>query len=63
MRSAVSRTAKGYSIEATLDMVRDGTLLGLNMDSEVVADLSAFQIAKLKEHLKLLGDAFPKGEV
>ena len=68
LRSAVSRTAKGYSIEATLDM---GELVEIIAGSgssphdilhNAVDDLSAFQIAKLKEHMEKLGAAFPRGE-
>ena len=65
MRSAVSRNAKGYSVEATLDMGDDVGVAPSPEESEllchsVVNALSVFQIAKLKEHMKCLGDAFPK---
>lgn len=61
MRSAVSRTAKGYSVEATLDMgvpAREDDHGEQDID-KVVTALSAFQITKLQEHMKALGDAFP----
>ena len=72
MRSAVSRTAKGYSIEATLDMgeTREENSLSPNHEEGIVSnydrldnavdDLSAFQIAKLQEHMAALGAAFPR---
>lgn len=68
MRSAVSRTAKGYSVEATLDIsegdtvLPGGALLQINSKEAVVDELSAFQIAKLREHMKALGEAFPRNE-
>ena len=69
MRSAVSRNAKGYSIEATLDIggaVAETApsplkpLIQPEMADELVAALSAFQIAKLQEHMAKLGEAFPR---
>ncbi len=73
MRSAVSRTAKGYSIEATLDMgggEADATLPGvpyMNTEAAVPADkvvaaLSAFQVGELQKHMVALGNAFPREE-
>ncbi len=73
MRSAVSRTAKGYSVEATLDMgdtTLQATLEGipyLNTETaypaaKIIDALSVFQIAKLKEHMAALGTAFPREE-
>ena len=65
MRSAVSRTAKGYSIEATLDMGDDIGDAPSQEEYElvthsVVATLSAFQIAELQKHMAKLGEAFPR---
>ena len=74
MRSNVTRTAKGYSIEATLDMeeqrdedgVSGNYALGIASEHDAINnfldDLSAFQIAKLKQHLTALGTAFPREE-
>ena len=66
MRSAVSRTAKGYSVEATLDMGTDtnasevADINHVGSDDVTVAYLSAFQIAKLQAHMAALGAAFPR---
>ncbi len=60
MRSAVSRTAKGYSVEATLDI--DYLDIDELKPEELVDSLSAFQIAKLKEHMAALGNEFPREE-
>lgn len=72
MRSSVSRTAKGYSVEATLDIgetvsleIDEGTPLPVSPHARLhnaIDDLSAFQIAKLKEHMAKLGDVFPREE-
>ncbi len=60
MRSAVSRTAKGYSVEATLDM--DSATDSNEETKTLVNALSAFQIAKLREHMEALGKEFPREE-
>lgn len=67
LRSGVSRTAKGYSVEATLDMGgptdRNLPAVGLMQPEEaatLVDAMSAFQIQKLREHMKALGEAFPR---
>ncbi len=61
MRSGVSRRAKGYSVEATLDITVPNTDDVLTQTAEIIIEnLSGLQIAELKEHMKSLGDAFPK---
>ena len=60
LRSSVSRTSKGFSVEATLDMGSEAT--EKHGPDKVVDLLSSFQIAKLKEHMERLGAEFPKEE-
>ena len=76
LRSNVSRTSKGYSCEATLEISGDPNMRLYNPSGggvssipsplieperfkEWVDALSAFQIAKLREHLTALEAAFP----
>ena len=63
MRSAVSRTAKGYSIESTLDM-GDSVELTSNPGAILysINALSVVQIAELQKHMAKLGEAFPRGD-
>lgn len=67
LRSSVSRTSKGFSVESTLDI--GGEIVGadavgllINEGAPLVDELSAFQIAKLTEHMKKIGDVFPREE-
>ena len=59
MRSNVTRTAKGYSVEATLDM---GDSVDAGNYPDIVSSLSEYQIQALQKHLEALGKAFPKEE-
>ncbi len=67
MRSNVTRTAKGFAIEATLDISQDdsprpGVEYPQWNPREVVAALSAFQVTELTKHMAALSIAFPREE-
>ena len=60
LRSQVSRTKAGYSIESTLEVTSPIQDMGGEADmGEEVNVLSAFQVEKLQEHMAALGAAFP----
>ena len=64
LRSQVSRNAKGYSVEATLDIgATSDDLVDPGVTSAYIDGLSEYQVAKLREHMEKLGAAFPKEEV